>query len=555
MAPELSVIIPTHDRRELLRRCLESLARQIAAPDEFEVVVVVDGSTDGTVELLEGLTHAFKLSIVTQQQSGVAAARNAGAARAAGRILLFMDDDEEASAAHVRAHLDAHQGRERIACFGAIRNVPPPRSDRLVSLRAEAAREHWDELANRAPTFLDCAGGNCSVTRAMFDEIGGFAEDLPRENDFDFAYRLHRAGVEFVFVTDSLVTQSLTKDWNQTLADAERRGKIAVTLYRRHPPLIASMPLGGEAHRPRSFVILRSLALAINVPPRPLASVGFLLPRRSWAHAWFQFTWSYCYWRGVRSASDHDLWRRLRTGTAILTYHGFGEPGEAPSRYVVPARRFARQLTWLKRRGYNVISLSDYLRYRREHTLPPPKSVVLTVDDGYVDTDKVARPILERHRLRATVFLISSSDGRDPADTDPALRNRPLLSLGQAASIGGSSIEFGAHTRTHPDLTRLELAAAQAEVAGSKQDLEHALGTAVAAFSYPYGELNAAVRAVVASAGFECACGITPGHNRPATDSFDLRRITVFGTYTLPRFAATLVIGDTRKLLPRGRRR
>src|SRR5436305_13294617 len=118
--PELSVIVPTHNRRELLRLCLASLERQTAPPEAFEVVVAVDGSTDGTAEMLAELSPPFRLSVVTQPQAGQSAAVNAGAALAAGRILLFMDDDEEASPTHVRAHLTAHRTGNKIAAGEVI---------------------------------------------------------------------------------------------------------------------------------------------------------------------------------------------------------------------------------------------------------------------------------------------------------------------------------------------------------------------------------------------------------------------------------------------------
>jgi len=68
MTPELSVVIPTYNRREYLRACLESLARQTASPEEFEVVVTVDGSTDGTIEMLASLPTPYALRVLTQPQ-------------------------------------------------------------------------------------------------------------------------------------------------------------------------------------------------------------------------------------------------------------------------------------------------------------------------------------------------------------------------------------------------------------------------------------------------------------------------------------------------------
>src|SRR4051812_34406551 len=91
--PEISVVIPTHNRRERLRSCLDSLAGQTLEPSRFEVVVAVDGSTDGTAEMLHELETPFALRVVVQPQSGQAAARNTGVAAASAQFVLLLDDD------------------------------------------------------------------------------------------------------------------------------------------------------------------------------------------------------------------------------------------------------------------------------------------------------------------------------------------------------------------------------------------------------------------------------------------------------------------------------
>ena len=547
MAPELSVIITTHDRRELLRSCLDSLGRQTAPADAFEVVVVVDGSTDGTAEMLDGLAPPYRLSVITQQQAGPSTARNAGAARAEGQILLFIDDDEEAGRELVAAHLRAHRVEQKIAGVGVIDHRVPADADRFALSRVDVARAHNAQLASTQLTYVDCYAGNCSVTRAAFEQVGGFATDLVRENDFEFAYRLDQVGVQFRLLPDAVVTEYRTRGWREIVADMELRGRLAVELYRRHPPMIEKMEFGGYGVWSWRLIVLRNLALALRVRPGALARLGFVLPRDKWRRDWFRLAWNHSYWYGVKAESDHDLWRRSRRGTLILRYHAFGEDDEQASRYVVPRRRFARQMALLKHGGYNVISLSEYVEYRREHRFPPPRSVVITIDDGYVDNDTVARPILERLGLTAIVFLITGHQGRNPGATDPVLAPRPVFDLTRARDMLGA-IQFGAHTRTHPDLTTLEPAAIREQALGSKEDLEQVLGVPVTNFAYPFGEVSPGARDAVERCGFWSACGVTPGHNRPATDSFDLRRIEVRGTYSLLRFAATLLLGDTSRL-------
>jgi glycosyltransferase involved in cell wall biosynthesis len=243
MRPDLSVVIPTHNRRELLRGCLDSFEQQSAPAGSFEVVVVIDGSTDGTAEMLSEFAPSFELSVLTQPQAGASAARNAGAAGARARILLFVDDDMTASFSLVSAHLAAHRKQEEIAGVGVIARRIPAAADRFALLRAEASRSHYEHLLMRPLSYLDCYGGNCSVSHSMFAEIGGFSVDLPVLNDLEFAYRLREAGARFVFVPDAVVTEERRDDWREIVADRELRGRIAVELHRRDPSIVRETEL------------------------------------------------------------------------------------------------------------------------------------------------------------------------------------------------------------------------------------------------------------------------------------------------------------------------
>ena len=99
-----SVVIPTYQRRDVVVSSVRALAAQEDAPP-FEVVVVVDGSVDGTAEALRALATPFPLSVVEQPNAGRPAACNRGAAAASGELLLFLDDDMEA---HPRLLAEVH---------------------------------------------------------------------------------------------------------------------------------------------------------------------------------------------------------------------------------------------------------------------------------------------------------------------------------------------------------------------------------------------------------------------------------------------------------------
>jgi glycosyltransferase involved in cell wall biosynthesis len=312
MPPELSVIIPSHNRRALLQACLASLERQTVGADGFEVIVVLDGSTDGTAEMLSGFDPSFSLRVLTQPRSGASAARNTGAGGARGRVLLFVDDDMIASPLLISAHLMAHRVSPRTVGVGVIARRIPADADPFAQLRAEAAREHYEHLLVRPLTYLDCYGGNCSVARSLFVEVEGFSADLPVLNDFEFAYRLDRAGARFVFIPEAVVTEERRDDWREIVADRELRGQIAVALYRRDPAIVRQTELGGNQGLRGPWIPLRALCLALRVPPHTLARLGLLLRRPSWSRKWFAFVFSYAFWRGAgRALGYRELWARL----------------------------------------------------------------------------------------------------------------------------------------------------------------------------------------------------------------------------------------------------
>ena len=122
--PKLSVIIPTYQRRDILQDCLNALERQSLDPAQFEVIVVIDGSDDGTTELLVKFKTRFSLSHIWQENQGQAAARNHGANKARGDYLVFLDDDVVADPALLEEHLKLQIALDGVAGIGNILYEP-----------------------------------------------------------------------------------------------------------------------------------------------------------------------------------------------------------------------------------------------------------------------------------------------------------------------------------------------------------------------------------------------------------------------------------------------
>ena len=283
---------------------------------------------------------------------------------------------------------------------------------------------------------------------------------------------------------------------------------------------------------------MRRALLALRVPPNLLAP----LARREGTRNVLAST---AYWRGARRAlGDRDTFRRLTQGTTILMYHALGAKGESPSRFVVPRRRFERQMRRLARRR-PVLGLAELLEHRRTHRLPPAGAVVVTFDDGYRDTRTLAHPVLRRHGLPATLFLVSSFMGASNEwDSDAPLTGRPLVSWDDARELHRDGFELGGHTRTHPVLPELAPEELDREIGGSRSDLAEALGEPPEAFAYPYGRWSDEVAEAVRRAGFACALTVKAGRNGPATPPYKLRRAEVRGTDSRLRFWFAVRFGD-----------
>src|ERR1019366_3605324 len=121
---KISVIIPTYQRQNVLARTLPTVFGQVFPPDDYEVIVVVDGSMDGTVELLRQQKPACRLRIVEVPHRGQATARNHGMKLATGELALFLDDDILCDRLLLQAHAHAHADAPPHVVFGPILLAP-----------------------------------------------------------------------------------------------------------------------------------------------------------------------------------------------------------------------------------------------------------------------------------------------------------------------------------------------------------------------------------------------------------------------------------------------
>lgn len=252
-APRLSIVVPTLDRRDSVLRLLRALEAQTVPPSEFEVIVVVDGSTDGTAEAVDAYRAPFALRRLSLSRSGLAAARNAGARAAAAAIVQFLDDDMTPAPGMVAAHLARHDRGDVVGVVGAAPIVVPPDASAVVRYRARGFARKLERLASRRDrlVFNDVYGGNLSIGREPFLAAGGYDEafQVYGHEDYELSLRLTRQGRRFAYEPEALAQQEYGKSLRGLAADIESEGRTAVAFARKHPDVLSSLTLGGFRHR------------------------------------------------------------------------------------------------------------------------------------------------------------------------------------------------------------------------------------------------------------------------------------------------------------------
>jgi GT2 family glycosyltransferase len=313
-----SVIVPTHRGAHRIGTLLEALAGQ-TFDGSWEVVVVIDGTVDGTADVLETFATKLPLRVVPiDEPAGVAAALNRGYAEAVGRVLIRCDDDLTPGRDMLARHVEWHRGAGLRGVIGATRDRFPDTPYARV-YGASANRQSLAASYRRDPRdlWIHWAAHN-SVTREAWDLVGGFDETFPYGEDSELGWRLQQAGV----------TLHLDPE-----LEIEHRGPA----------------LGSESRMPRAYVSGASRSLFQQVHPqahRPAVGPKGVLTRlwdaATWATAWLIRTWDG--YRRVGAAVDWSLSRVPAALGARLVAFGVEAAGKAGLRYgATDLRDFQRQ--------------------------------------------------------------------------------------------------------------------------------------------------------------------------------------------------------------------
>ncbi|MFA5309398.1 MAG: polysaccharide deacetylase family protein [Dehalococcoidales bacterium] len=236
------------------------------------------------------------------------------------------------------------------------------------------------------------------------------------------------------------------------------------------------------------------------------------------------------------------MWTRNKV--RILSYHRVCDlppTGDIMESLNINPVVFDRQMAWLSQKGYNVITPEQFIEYRDKNTAPPPKSIIITFDDGYRDNLLIALPILEKYGFRGTFLPVTDyidSDrifhwlklGEKSITHSQANRQYWLpLTGGDIREMSARGACFGSHTKNHRYLTRLSPDEVAEELTASKKRLEDILGKPVVCFSYPHSDYNDTVKNLVKKAGYRAALTNEGANNTVKSDFLALKRVPMTG--------------------------
>jgi GT2 family glycosyltransferase/peptidoglycan/xylan/chitin deacetylase (PgdA/CDA1 family) len=540
---KFTIVMPTFQRRDVVTESVRALSRQCNSPP-FGVVVVVDGSTDGTAAALQALEPPFGLTVVEQPNLGRAAACNRGAVAAEGEWLLFLDDDMEADPHLLAVHECSHREGADVV-VGHVPLHPDSRPGFLTKAVAEWAEGRAMRLGKQGGELglEDLLTGQMSIRREVFLRIGGFDESFTRDGayggeDLDLGRRLLDAGCRIVFEPEAISLQRYVVTPRQNLRQWRDWGRASVLLARSHPDQAEHI----FRHRETAFdrVAGRPLRPVFRELVLALATMRLEGPRVT---HWFFRVRNLEFFRGTREAGGRPRQRPVR----VLCYHAIADLQGASiiEPYGIPPPEFRRQLQLLARH-FRFISPDEFARYLRGGGVPR-RAVLLTFDDCFRDLFVEALPLLREFRVPALAFAVTGKIGGS-YDWDEAL-GAPRLPLvdGVGLLAAAEHITIGSHTRTHRMLNRLPNDALADEIDGSIADLE-ALGLPRPQFlAYPYGEHGPAVREVARDAGLLGAFTVEGGRVRPQGERYAIPRAEILRSDTGWRFVwKVLTLRPTR---------
>lgn len=281
--PRYSVVVPAYQAADTLAACLAALKRQTVSPDAYEVIVVDDGSTDGTAEIAD----AAGVIVARQSHAGAAAARNCGATLARGEFLLFTDADCEPVPGWIAAITAPFSDPDVAGTKGTYLTRQRGAVARFTQVEYE---DRYDRmLGAERIDFIDTY--SAAYRRDIFLANHGFDTKIWWVEDQEFSFRLAEKGYKLVFAPDAQVYHRHNVTLRQYIRRKFRIGMWKVRVTRQHPTQVVK-----DSHTPgalKAQLGLAALGLALTA-----LNIGVTARRRRpWLPGWLA-------WFGLLCAFD-----------------------------------------------------------------------------------------------------------------------------------------------------------------------------------------------------------------------------------------------------------
>lgn len=243
MLPAISVVICTLNRCALVRRAVQSVIDQDLSPQDFEIVVVDNGSTDGTRDVIAAMSAPSSLRVVHEPKTGLSNARNRGIREASAPLVAFLDDDAIAEPGWLKAHLGAlRNDHDVVATGGPVRLMWPDGRPPWLPAEQESFYSGFDLGPwPRRMVFPEFPyGANMAIRRDLLDRVGGFSPQLGRRGgsllsgeEREVFRRLSEFGGTFAYVPEAAVLhvvlpERARRSWFLRRAFAQGRSEVVL---------------------------------------------------------------------------------------------------------------------------------------------------------------------------------------------------------------------------------------------------------------------------------------------------------------------------------------
>ncbi|MBL7196669.1 MAG: glycosyltransferase [Candidatus Omnitrophica bacterium] len=268
----LSVIIPTHNRKDVLEKCLTALFNQSLDKSNYEIIIIDDGSNDGTERIVKSLMKdsVYRLKYFSQENRGPAAARNIGIKNAKGKIVLFLGDDIIASYNLLEGHCDWHRRypEQNLAILGQVDWSPEIKITPFVKFldREKIQFEHPQTHDLQRLSYRYFYSSNVSVKKSfLFIDNSLFDEDFKYAayEDVELGYRLQKKGMIIRYNKNAIGYHFHPSSLNEYCRRMLNVGESLVILSSKHSEAFSislpKVPLHKKILKKYTFPIIRNL--------------------------------------------------------------------------------------------------------------------------------------------------------------------------------------------------------------------------------------------------------------------------------------------------------